>query len=96
MGPNGHISYEFVWKENGLQLEELAGYFMGAGSHTEYVYHPKSPVEGTLSETVINTMEDNMPSSTNTYHIKMKTPVSFSNFDYSQCLEELIKQTGEK
>lgn len=95
MGPNGHISYEFTWKEDGLQLQELVGYFMGAGSHTEYVYHPKSPVEGTLSETVINTMEDKMPSSTDTYQVKLKSPVSFSNFGYDQCLEELIQQTGE-
>ncbi|MND42075.1 hypothetical protein D3C80_328410 [compost metagenome] len=95
IGPNGHISYEFAWINDHLQLHELIGYFMGAGSHTEYVYRPKSPIEGTLDETVINTMEDNMPSTTNTYRVKFKAAIHFETFDYSKCLEELVQQTGD-
>lgn len=95
IGPNGHITYEFAWKDNDLQLQELLAYFMGAGSHTEYEYLPESTMEGSLKETVINTMEESMPSSTNSYHIKMKSAISFDNFSYNKCLEELIQQTGE-
>ncbi len=92
IGPNGHISFEFLFKNNDLQLHEFTGYFMGAGSHTEYIYKPKNQNTGTLEETTIHTMEDDMPSTAKSYDIKLKSPVGFDNFDYSKFLNEIIQQ----
>ncbi|WP_264530291.1 hypothetical protein [Flavobacterium sp. N502540] len=94
VGPNGHISFEFIFQNNGLQLHEFTGYFMGAGSHTEYVYKPKNQTDGTLEETTINTMEDDMPSTTKAYKIRLKSPADFENFDYDKFLNEIIQQAN--
>lgn len=92
LGPNGHISFEFIFQNNGLQLHEFTGYFMGAGSHTEYIYKPKNQTNGTLEETTINTMEDDMPSTTKAYNIKLESPVDFESFDYNKFLNKIIQQ----
>ncbi|WP_417941539.1 hypothetical protein [Flavobacterium sp. RS13.1] len=94
VGPNGHISFEFIFQNNDLQLHEFTGYFMGAGSHTEYVYTPKNQTNGTLEETTINTMEDEMSSTKKSYEIKLKSPAGFENFDYDKFLNEIIHQTN--
>ncbi|UKJ08600.1 hypothetical protein [Solitalea lacus] len=94
LGPNGHIYFDYIWKEDQLILNELTAYFMGAGSHSEYSYLAKNETEGTLTETEVNTMEESMPSSTHTSAIKLKSPTSFENFNYSKLLEDIMQQTG--
>lgn len=96
VGPNGHISFEFIFQNNDLQLHEFTGYFMGAGSHTEYIYTPKNQTNGILKETTINTMEDEMPSTTKSYTIKLESPPTFESFDYKIFLDELFRQFGDK
>jgi hypothetical protein len=90
VGPNGHISFEYIFQNNNLQLYEFTAYFMGAGSHTEYLYKPKNQTDGILEETSINTMEDDMPSTVKSCNIKLKSPVDFENFDYNIFLNELL------
>lgn len=92
IGPNGHIYFEFLFKNNDLQLYHFTGYFMGAGSHTEYVYKAKNQNTGILEETTMNTMEDEMPSTTKSYDIKLKSSADFENFDHSKFLTEIIQQ----
>ncbi len=92
-GPNGNISYEFIFQNGKLELHEFNGYFMGAGSHTEYVYKSENPTNGVLKETVINTLQDDMTSETKSYHINLTSPANFENFDYEKFLSEITKQT---
>ncbi|MBS7256300.1 hypothetical protein [Flavobacterium branchiicola] len=93
IGPNGHIYFEFLFQNNNLELYGYNGYFMGAGSHTEYIYKAENKTNGTLEETVMNTMEDDMRSTTKSYTIKLKSPADFENFDHSKFLTEISQQT---
>lgn len=91
MGPNGHIYYDYTWKNEKLTLHELTGTFTGAGSHTAYTYLAQTETEGMVTETNVNTMNEDTPPETTKRPVKLKSPTSFENFEYDRCLQEIMK-----
>ncbi|RPE09009.1 hypothetical protein EGT74_18535 [Chitinophaga lutea] len=89
VGPNGHIYFDYRWKNNRLALHELTGYFMGAGSHSGFTYLAGNGAEGIVERTVVNTMEEDMPSETTKQPFTLRSPTNFENFDYEKCLQEI-------
>jgi hypothetical protein len=91
-GPSGNIAYEFIFQNGELKLHGFTGYFMGAGSHTEYSYKPNGAADGVLEQTVINTMQDDMASNAKSYPIKLQSPADFETFDHGKFLAQIIRQ----
>jgi hypothetical protein len=91
IGPNGHIYFDYSWNNNKLVLHELTGTFMGAGSHSAITYLAKTETEGMVTETTVNTMNEETPSETTKRPVKLRCPANFENFEYNLCLQEIIK-----
>lgn len=94
VGPNGHIYFDYTWKDGRMVLHELMGYFMGAGSHRSFTYLAITENKGTVKEALIHTMEADMPSESATWPIQLKSITSFEHFDYNECLQEIIQQSS--
>lgn len=90
LGPNGHIYFDYCWKNDKLKLNELTGVFMGAGSHSAITYLAKSDTAGTVKETNVNTMDEEAPPETTQRPMKLKCHTDFENFDYDSCLQEIM------
>jgi hypothetical protein len=91
IGPNGHIYFDFPWNNDKLTLHELTGTFMGAGSHTAITYLAKTETEGTVTETVVNTMQEDMPSDASRRSVQLKCKTTFEAFEYDHCLQEIMQ-----
>lgn len=91
LGPNGHIYYDYTWKNEKLTLHELTGTFTGAGSHTAYTYLAQTETEGMVTETNVNTIDEDTQPETTKRHVKLKSPTSFENFEYDRCLQEIMQ-----
>jgi len=89
-GPNGHIYYDYAWNNDKLTLHELTGTFSGAGSHTAVTYLAQTETEGMVKETNVNTMDEDMLPETTKRTVKLKSPISFENFEYDRCLQEIM------
>lgn len=90
LGPNGHIYYDYAWNNEKLTLHELTGTFTGAGSHSAITYLAQTETEGTVKETTVDTMSEDMPPETTKRSVKLKCPTNFENFEYDRCLQEII------
>ncbi len=91
IGPNGHIYYDYSWINNKLVLHEFTGNFMGAGSHSAITYLAKTETDGMVTETTVNTMNEEMPSETTKRLVKLRCPSNFENFEYDRCLQEIMQ-----
>ena len=69
-GPYGNVFSTFRYEDAELLLTDIETYNTGAGSHLRLYYDVK---QGTLEEEVINTMEEDMPSETQTFHLGAAT-----------------------
>jgi hypothetical protein len=94
IGPNGHIYFDFIFKDGRMALHELTGYFMGAGSHSSFTYLATTEKQGTVAETLINTMEEDMPSKRATRPVTLKSITSFEHFKYDDCIQEMMQQAS--
>ncbi len=94
VGPNGHIYFDYAWKDGRMTLHELTGYFMGAGSHSSFTYLATTEGKGTVKEILIHTMDEDMPSENATWPIQLKSATSFEHFDYNECLQEIVQQSS--
>lgn len=65
-GPYGNVFSTFRYEGADLLLTDIETYNTGAGSHLRLYYDVK---QGTLEEEVINTMKEDMPSETQTFHV---------------------------
>ena len=57
-GPSGNLESSYRYISNQLILTSISAYSMGAGSHTAIDI---DPVKGIFRQTLINTMEENVP-----------------------------------
>ena len=69
-GPYSNVFSTFRYEDAELLLTDIETYNTGAGSHLRLYYDVK---QGTLEEEVINTMEEDMPSETQTFHLGAAT-----------------------
>lgn len=63
-GINGNLFTTFKFDNTSFLIEKIETYAVGAGSHNNSIY---KPLEGTLCTSIINTMEENIPTKTNTF-----------------------------
>ncbi|MFP3593643.1 hypothetical protein [Chryseobacterium sp. SIMBA_038] len=66
-GPNGNLFSKFKYINSDLILTYIETYNMGAGSHQALNYEV---LKGKLSQEVINTMDEEMPSKSKTFNLK--------------------------
>lgn len=67
IGPNGNQFSRFKYLNGDLVLTYIETYNMGAGSHSALYYEP---MKGKLIHESVNTMEEEMPSTSNTIYLK--------------------------
>lgn len=67
IGPSGNLFSNFKYFGNDLLLTYIETYNMGAGSHQALYY---DVTKGELTQEVINTMEEEMPSKEKTFKLK--------------------------
>ncbi|MDV7697804.1 hypothetical protein N6B72_12810 [Chryseobacterium soli] len=67
IGPNGNLFSTFKYLNNNLILTYIETYNMGAGSHQALYYEP---MKGKLVQEVTNTMEEDTPTTSKTFHLK--------------------------
>ncbi|RLJ23172.1 hypothetical protein CLU97_4405 [Chryseobacterium sp. 7] len=67
IGPNGNQFSKFKYIDNHLILTYIETYNMGAGSHSALYYEP---MKGKITLESINTMEEEMPSTTQKAQVK--------------------------
>lgn len=67
IGPNGNQFSRFKYLNGDLVLTYIETYNMGAGSHSALYYEP---MKGKLIHETVNTMEEEMPSTSKTIHLK--------------------------
>ncbi|MFP3598796.1 hypothetical protein [Chryseobacterium sp. SIMBA_029] len=67
IGPNGNLFSTFKYLNNALVLTYIETYNMGAGSHQALYYEP---MKGKLVQEVTNTMEEDTPTNSKTFHLK--------------------------
>jgi hypothetical protein len=68
-GPSGNLFSTFKYLNKNLVLTYIETYNMGAGSHQALYYEV---LKGNLTQEVVNTMEEEMPSKSKTFHLKKK------------------------
>jgi hypothetical protein len=90
-GPNGHIYFDYILKNDKLTLNELTGVFIGAGSHNAITYLAKSENNGTVKETEVVTMDEETLPETTTRQVKLTSPTDFEVFYYNRCLQEIMQ-----
>ncbi|MDP9960702.1 hypothetical protein [Chryseobacterium lathyri] len=66
-GPNGNQFSRFKYINSDLILTYIETYNMGAGSHSALYYEP---MNGKLVLETVNTMKEEMPSESKTFHLK--------------------------
>jgi hypothetical protein len=91
IGPNGHVYFDYSWNNDKLVLHELTGRFMGAGAHSAVTYLAKTETEGMVTETTVNTMEEEMPAESTKRTVQLKCKTTFENFEYDRCLQEIMR-----
>lgn len=67
IGPNGNQFSRFKYLNGDLVLTYVETYNMGAGSHSALYYEP---MKGKLIHETVNTMKEEMPSTSKTIHLK--------------------------
>ena len=65
IGPNGNLFSTFKYINNNLVLTYIETYNMGAGSHQALYYEP---MKGKFVQEVTNTMEEEAPTTSKTFH----------------------------
>lgn len=87
IGPSGNLFSEFKYFGNDLLLTNIETYNMGAGSHQSLDF---DVLTGELTQEIINTMEEEMPSEEKTYHLK-KQKIKFEDANPDQVIIEAYK-----
>jgi hypothetical protein len=77
-GPVGNRDLNYRFAGNQLVLATMETYNMGAGAHTEAYY---DFIKGVLKITEINTMKEDMPSTTTEEKLKKRGPYLFETTD---------------
>ncbi|KFF07823.1 hypothetical protein [Chryseobacterium luteum] len=67
IGPNGNQFSRFKYLNGNLILTYIETYNMGAGSHSALYYEP---MKGKLTLETVNTMKEEMPTESKTFHLK--------------------------
>ena len=83
-GPSGNLFSTFKYSGNQLLLTHIETYNMGAGSHQSLNY---DLVKGELTQEIINTMKEEMPSEEKTFHLK-KEKHEFENSSPDQIIQD--------
>ncbi|SEQ57741.1 hypothetical protein [Epilithonimonas lactis] len=87
IGPSGNLFSTFKYFGNQLLLTHIETYNMGAGSHQSLNY---DLVKGELTQEIINTMKEEMPSEEKTFHLK-KEKHEFENSAPDQIIQDAYK-----
>ncbi|GGG65999.1 hypothetical protein [Epilithonimonas arachidiradicis] len=75
IGPSGNLFSDFKYFGNDLLLTDIETYNMGAGSHQSLDY---DVLKGELLQELTNTMEEEMPTTEKTFHLKPQK-IKFEN-----------------
>jgi len=84
IGPSGNLFSDFKYFGNDLLLTNIETYNMGAGSHQSMNY---DVLTGELTQEIINTMEEEMPSTEKTFHLQ-KQKLKFENTSSDAVISE--------
>jgi hypothetical protein len=85
IGPNGNLFSTFKYLNNNLILTYIETYNMGAGSHQALYYEP---MKGKFVQEVTNTMEEDTPTTSKTFHLK-KENYRFENVSPEKIIENV-------
>ena len=88
VGPSGNLFSNFKYFGNQLILTYIETYNMGAGSHQALYY---DVMKGELTQEIINTMKEEMPSEEKTFKLK-KEKHEFENTSPDEVIQEAFKK----
>jgi len=88
IGPSGNLFSDFKYFDDDLLLTHIETYNMGAGSHQSLDF---DVLKGELTQEIINTMEEEMPSTEKTFHLK-KQKLNFETTSPKAVIIEAYKK----
>lgn len=92
IGPYGNQFSKFRYMNNNLVLTSIETYNMGAGSHSSFTYEP---MKGKIRLETVNTMEEEMPATVETFKIKKELFV-FENVSPENVATNAYNSVGNK